>query len=193
MKKRVKVAVLISGRGSNLESLINACKDSEYPAEISLVVSNNKNAYGLEIAKNHFIETVIIEHQNFSSRQEFDDKLNEIITSRNCQIICLAGFMRVLGKGFVEKWPDRIINIHPSLLPAFKGAKAVEDAINYGVKYSGCTVHYVRPEVDSGPIIEQLAVNVSKSDTKETLAKKILKQEHKIYPKALKVVCKKFI
>ncbi len=192
MPKKIKIAVLISGRGSNLESLINAAKDQEFPAEIALVISNKADAYGLGIAKKNSIENLFIDHKKFSSRTEFESKLHEVIIDKNCQIICLAGFMRILGAEFVNKWHGKIINIHPSLLPSFKGANPVEDAINYGVKYSGCTVHYVSPELDSGPIIEQAIVEISPLDNKESLALKILQEEHKIYPKALKIICNKF-
>jgi phosphoribosylglycinamide formyltransferase-1 len=192
MSKKIKIAVLISGRGSNLESLINAAKDTNFPAEIALVISNKADAYGLEIAKKNSIESLFIDHKKFTIRTDFDAKLDEIITDRKCQIICLAGFMRILGADFVNKWHNNIINIHPSLLPAFKGANAVEAAINYGVKYSGCTVHYVSPEIDSGTIIKQAIVEVLPDDNKETLALRILKEEHKLYPEALELICKKF-
>jgi phosphoribosylglycinamide formyltransferase-1 len=191
MPKKIKIAVLISGRGSNLESLINAAKNKNFPAEIRLVISNKTDAYGLEIAKKNFIENLFIDHTKFTSREEFDSKLHEIITDKNCQIICLAGFMRVLSANFVNKWRSKIINIHPSLLPSFKGENAVENAINYGVKYSGCTVHYVNQEIDSGEIINQAIVKILPSDNKESLALKILKKEHKLYPQALKIICKK--
>ncbi len=192
MSKKIKIAVLISGRGSNLESLINAAKDKNFPAEIALVISNKADAYGLEIAKKNSIESLFIDHKKYTTRTDFDAKLDEIIIDRKCQIICLAGFMRILGADFVNKWHNNIINIHPSLLPAFKGANAVEAAINYGVKYSGCTVHYVSPEIDSGTIIKQAIVEVLPDDNKETLALRILKEEHKLYPQALEIICKKF-
>jgi phosphoribosylglycinamide formyltransferase-1 len=192
MPKKIKIAVLISGRGSNLESLINAAKDKDFPAEIVLVISNKADVYGLEIARKNSIENLFIDHKKFTSRQEFDSKLHEVIINKNCQIICLAGFMRILGAEFVNKWRGKMINIHPSLLPSFKGANPVEDAINYGVKYSGCTVHYVSPELDCGEIIDQAIVEILPSDNKETLALKILKEEHKIYPKALEIICNKF-
>lgn len=188
--KKIKVAVLISGRGSNLKALIEACKNPNFPAQISLVISNKEDAFGLEIAKENGIKTAFIDNKLFAKREEFDAKLDEAITAHNCQIICLAGFMRVLSAYFVSKWENKIINIHPSLLPAFKGAKAQEDALNYGVKYSGCSVHYVCKEVDAGAIIEQAVVKVLKGDNKEILAARILEKEHIIYPKALKKVCK---
>jgi phosphoribosylglycinamide formyltransferase-1 len=191
MIKKIKTAILISGRGSNLQALINAAKNDNFPAKIALVISNKADAYGLEIAKNYNIKTAVIDHKKFNSRVEFDKEMSKIITSRDCKIICLAGFMRLLSAEFINQWFDRIINIHPSLLPAFKGANAVMEAINYGVKYSGCTTHYVREEMDSGPIIKQAIVEILPGDNKETLAVRILKQEHIIYPQSLEIVCNK--
>lgn len=187
MTRKVKVAVLISGRGSNMKALIEACENQDFPAEISLVLANKKDALGLEFAKNKNIKTAIIEHKNFNSREDFDRKLDEEILAHNIEIVCLAGFMRLLSPWFTNKWHDKLINIHPSFLPDFKGANAVEDAINAGAKFSGCTVHYVRAEMDSGPIIKQVKVDILAIDTKQTLADKILEQEHKIYPEALKI------
>ncbi|MCE3255571.1 MAG: purN [Rickettsiaceae bacterium] len=189
--QKIKTAILISGRGSNMRALIEVAKNVDYPAEIALVISNKKEATGLEFAKENSIKTAVIDHKNFSSREEFDREMAKLIEENNCQVICLAGFMRILSGWFVEKFVGRIINIHPSLLPAFKGDKAVFDAINYGVKISGCTTHFVVQEMDSGPIIKQAAVEVMPDDTVETLSAKILKQEHIIYPQTLKIVCEK--
>ncbi len=191
--KKLKVAILISGRGSNMKALIEACKDSHFPAEIALVISNKQNAQGLDFARKNGIDTVVINHKNFVTRQEFDQEMTKEIEKRECVIICLAGFMRLLSREFVDHWFDRLINIHPSLLPDFKGANAVEDALRARVSESGCTVHFVREEVDSGPIIEQASVSVLPNDTKDSLAARILQQEHKIYPLALKVVCSKIL
>ncbi len=187
---KIKTAILISGRGSNMRCLIEACQNPLYPAEIALVISNKENALGLDFAQKNGIKTAFIDHKKFTTRQEFDQQIAKIIDEHNCQVICLAGFMRILSAWFVEKYKNKIINIHPSLLPAFKGDKAVADAINYGVKITGCTTHFVVYETDCGKIIKQAAVKVSKSDNKETLSAKILKQEHKIYPPSLKIVCK---
>lgn len=189
--QKIKVAILISGRGSNMQALIKACEDKDFPAEIALVISNKEAAPGLDFARSKGIDTVFIDHKKFSSRAEFDAKMTEEIEKKDCKIICLAGFMRLLSKEFVEHWFDRLINIHPSLLPEFKGADAVGDAIKAGAKKSGCTVHFVREEMDSGPIILQSEVNVRADDTKEILAARILEQEHKIYPLALKKVCER--
>jgi phosphoribosylglycinamide formyltransferase-1 len=191
--KKIKVAVLISGRGSNMQALIRACKNPEFPAEIALVISNKKDAFGLEAAKIEKIKTAFVDHKNFSSRAEFDAQITKIIEENNCEIVCLAGFMRLLSSSFVERWFDRLINIHPSLLPEFKGANAVEDALKAGAKISGCTVHFVREEMDSGPIIKQASVEVKENDNKDSLAHRILEKEHIIYPEALAVVCKNLI
>ncbi len=187
--QKIKTAILISGRGSNMRVLINAAKDSDYPAQIALVISNKENALGLEFARQNNIKTAVINHKNFNNREEFDRAMAKIIDENNCQVICLAGFMRLLSGWFVSKYQNRMINIHPSLLPDFKGSKSVADAINAGVKQSGCTVHFVTEEMDCGEIIKQSPVDVLKDDTIETLAARILKQEHIIYPESLAIIC----
>ncbi len=197
MLNKVKVAILISGRGSNMQKLIEACEDPNFPAEIIVVGSNNQNALGLEYAKSKSIKTFILDHKNFSnyqnSREEFDKALHQEITKHNVEIICLAGFMRLLSKWFVDKWHNKIINIHPSLLPDFKGANAVEDALKAGAKISGCTTHFVSLEMDAGPIIMQSQVLIDKNDDKDILSQKILAKEHEIYPLTLKKVCTKIL
>ena len=197
MTKKIKVAVLISGRGSNMQALVEACEDPQFPAEIVLVLSNKKDALGLEFAKSKNIKTAFIDHKNFSSeanpREAFDRKVSAEIEKSGAEIICLAGFMRLLSGWFAEKWMDRLINIHPSYLPDFKGHDAVGDAIKAGAKFSGCTVHFVWEEMDAGPIIKQARVPVLEGDTKETLAARILKEEHRIYPESLKIVCEKIL
>jgi phosphoribosylglycinamide formyltransferase 1 len=190
---KIKVAILISGRGSNMKVLIDACKNQDFPAEIALVISNKKDAKGLEIAASSGIATEFIDHKKFASRQEFDAAMSEKIEEYGCKIVCLAGFMRLLSEQFVQKWYDRSMNIHPSLLPDFKGADAVGDAIKAGAKVSGCTVHLLRSEMDTGPILEQASVEVLQNDTKESLAARILQKEHEIYPKALKKLCEMII
>lgn len=196
MVNKVKVAVLISGRGSNMKALVESCKDPDFPAQIVLVLANKADAAGLDYAKEQGIATAVVNHKEFvgqdNPRESFDKKVSEKIEESEAQFVCLAGFMRLLSGWFVNRWFDRLINIHPSLLPEFKGADAVGDAIKAGVKVSGCTVHFVREEMDSGPIIKQAQVEVDENDTKETLAAKILVQEHKIYPLALQEVCEKF-
>lgn len=175
-----------------MRALIEACEDSNFPAEIVLVLSNKRDAAGLEFAREKKIPTAFIDHKNFSSREAFDKKVSEEIAKSGAQIICLAGFMRLLSPWFVNHWFDRLINIHPSLLPDFKGANAVSDAIKAGAKISGCSVHFVREAMDSGPIILQAQVPVFPGDTKEILAARILKEEHRIYPDALKKICDNF-
>ncbi len=190
--QKIKTAILISGRGSNMRALVEAAKSSNYPAEIVLVISNKENAAGLEFASQNNIKTAIINHKDFTSRQDFDQELAKIIDENNCQIVCLAGFMRLLSGWFTNKYQGRLINIHPSLLPDFKGDKAVEDVLNAGVSQSGCTVHFVTEQMDSGEIIKQAEVEVLKDDTIETLAARILKQEHIIYPESLAIICNNF-
>jgi phosphoribosylglycinamide formyltransferase-1 len=193
MTKKVKIAILISGRGSNMRSLVRSCQHPDFPAQVVLVLSNKADAAGLKFAKEQNITTVFINHREFSAREEFDKKINTVIEKSGAQIICLAGFTRLLSPWFVKRWQDHLINIHPALLPEFKGADAVGDAIRAGAKISGCTVHFVSEEMDSGPIIKQAKVEVLPCDNKETLAAKILKEEHLIYPEALKIVCQKIV
>lgn len=197
--KKTKIAILISGRGSNMQALVKACEDQNFPAEVVLVLSNKSEAEGLKFAAENGIKTAVVNHRDFSdstiskdlARQNFDKKVSEEIAKSGAEFVCLAGFMRLLSKWFVTRWFDKLINIHPSLLPEFKGADAVGDAIKAGAKISGCTVHFVREEMDSGPIILQAKVDVSPNDTKETLAAKILKEEHRIYPESLKKILTK--
>ena len=189
MKNKIKTAILISGRGSNMRALIEAAKNPNYPAEIVLVISNKETAAGLEFAQQNGIKTVVINHKNFSTREDFDQEMAKVIDENNCEIVCLAGFMRILSGWFVNKYHNRMINIHPSFLPDFKGEKAVLDALNSGVKITGCTTHFVTEEMDAGPIIKQVAVEILPNDNHETLAARILKQEHIIYPQSLEIVC----
>lgn len=185
MSRRVKTAVLISGNGSNLQALIDAARAPDYPAEIGLVISNKTDAYGLERARKAGIPAIALSHRDYESRDAFDRAVHAELERAHIEIVCLAGFMRLLSRWFVEKWEGRLLNIHPSLLPAFKGADAIGDALNYGVKITGCTVHLVTEEVDAGPILAQAAVAVENGDTKETLAPRIHAQEHILYPQAL--------
>jgi len=185
---RVRTAVLISGRGSNLKALISACADRQFPAELVLVISNQADAAGLQHARIAGIPTRIIPHTEFSSRESFDTALDAALHETRVELVCLAGFMRILSDGFVMKWQGRMINIHPSLLPSFKGARVHERAIGSGVRISGCTVHFVTPEMDSGPPIAQAAVPVRADDTPETLAARVLGAEHRLYPLALRMI-----
>jgi phosphoribosylglycinamide formyltransferase 1 len=188
MSIKRKIGVLISGRGSNLKSLIEACTDANYPAEIVLVISNVAGVGGLTHAANAGLPTKVIPHKTFASREAFDTVIDAALSEAGVELVCEAGFMRIHSEGFVRKWQGRIINIHPSLLPAFKGTHVHEQAIAAGAKVSGCTVHFVAAEVDSGPIIAQSAVPVLQGDTPETLAARVLEEEHKLYPLALKRV-----
>jgi len=184
--EKLKVGVLISGRGSNLQALINAASVADFPAKIVLVISNVADAQGLARAQAAAIETAVIEHKNFTSRERFDDAVDKALRDAGAELVCLAGFMRILSDPFVRRWEGRLINIHPSLLPAFKGTHVHEQVIAARVKTSGCTVHYVVPELDSGPIIAQAEVPVAGGDTPETLAARVLETEHKLYPMALR-------
>ena len=185
---RFKLAVLISGRGSNLQSLIDACADPAYPAEIALVVSNIPDVLGLERAKKAGIATAVLSHKGFPDRESFEDALHEIIREAGPDLVCLAGFMRILTEGFVRRWPDRLINIHPSLLPAFRGLHTHERVLEAGVRFAGCTIHFVRPAMDDGPIIVQAAVPVHAGDDADSLAARVLAEEHKIYPLAVRLI-----
>ena len=184
----MKIGVLISGRGSNLKALIEACAEPDFRGKIALVISNRPGAAGLAIAEAAGIPTLVIDHKEFSTRETFDAELDHALTKAGVDLVCNAGFMRILTDGFVEKWRDRQLNIHPSLLPAFKGLHVHQRALDAGVKITGCTVHFVRPEMDEGPIVAQAAVPVLPGDTAETLAARILEAEHKLYPLALRLV-----
>jgi phosphoribosylglycinamide formyltransferase 1 len=182
---RLRVGVLISGRGSNLQALIDACGNLGYPAEIALVICSRPAAPGLGLAEAAGIPTVVVPHRD---RDAFAEKAGELLHERRIELICLAGFMRVLERSFVEAWHDRMVNIHPSLLPAFRGLHAQRQALAAGVRFSGCTVHFVRPELDNGPIIAQAVVPVHPGDDEERLAARILGVEHRLYPLALRLI-----
>jgi len=187
MKKRV--AILISGRGSNMAALIDAAKDPAYPAEIVLVLTNIADAGGLERAREAGIATEVVEHRPFGKdRAAFDRAMHAVLERHRIEIVCLAGFLRLLTPWFVERWSGRLINIHPSLLPAFKGLDTHARALAAGATQHGATVHFVVPELDSGPIIAQESVPVLPGDTEGTLAARVLAVEHRIYPLALKRV-----
>jgi phosphoribosylglycinamide formyltransferase-1 len=187
---QLKLAVLISGSGTNLQALIDACAEADYPATISLIISNTKNSGGLARAERANIPSLVIRHTDFAERSAFDDALTAALKAANVDLICLAGFMRVLGQPFVERWRDRVINIHPALLPAFKGLHTHRRALEAGVRIAGCTVHYVRAEVDVGPIIAQAAVAVLPGDNEESLGQRVLKQEHRLYPLAVELIAR---
>ncbi len=188
MNKKKRTAILISGRGSNMRSLVEAARAPDYPAEIVLVASNRPEAEGVAWAVEQGLPTVVVDHKNFAARADFERTLQSALDTYGVELIALAGFMRLMTPDFVEHWRDRMINIHPSLLPSFKGLHTHEQAIAAGVKIAGCTVHFVRAEMDAGPIIAQAAVPVLSGDTAETLAVRILKAEHRVYPAALRLV-----
>jgi phosphoribosylglycinamide formyltransferase-1 len=186
---RKRVAVLISGRGSNMAALIEAAKANDYPAEIVLVASNRPDAGGLQTARAAGIATSVVDHTQYGKdREAFERALQSVLETHRIDIICLAGFMRLLTSRFVEQWQDRLLNIHPALLPAFKGLDTHKRALEAGAKTHGATVHFVVPEMDAGPIIAQGAVTVRADDTEASLAARVLAVEHKIYPLALKLV-----
>ena len=183
-----RIGVLISGRGSNLQALIDAVGDGRLDAEIAVVISNNPDAAGLARARAAGIEAVCINHRGRPTRDDFDRELAAQLRARNVVLVCLAGFMRLIGAPMLDAFPNAILNIHPSLLPAFPGVDAQRQALEYGVKISGVTVHLVTRELDAGPIVLQRAVPVAPDDTAESLAARILEQEHAVYPEAVKLV-----
>ena len=184
---RKRVAILISGRGSNMVALIEAAKDSSYPAEIALVVSNNLQAEGIAYARSAGIATTIIDHTDYGkNRKAFEQALQAELERSGIEIVCLAGFMRLLTPWFIDRWQGRMLNIHPALLPKFKGLHTHEQALSAGANKHGATVHFVTADMDAGPIVCQASVPVRKDDTAETLAARVLTVEHKIYPLALK-------
>ncbi len=184
-----RVAILISGRGSNMMSLIEAAASPDYPAEIATVISNRPEAHGLARAQAANIPVRTVDHKAFPDRTAFDAALDAVLEEEQVDFVCLAGFLRLLTPGFTEKWRGRMINIHPALLPSFRGLHTHEQALETGVKIHGCTVHFVTPEMDVGPIIMQAAVPVMEDDTPLSLGARVLAQEHVIYPAALRLVC----
>lgn len=184
----MRFAVLISGRGSNMQALLEACAEPGHPAKPAIVISNKADAAGLDIARSHGVPTRVISHKDYPSRQVFDEALHQAIVESGAEVICLAGFMRLLEAEFVNRWRDRIINIHPSLLPAYRGLHTHQRVLEDGVRFSGCTVHFVRPEMDEGPIIFQACVPVRADDTEDSLAARVLVWEHKLYPLALRLM-----
>ena len=183
-----KLAVLVSGRGSNLQAIMDSIDREELDAHLSIVISNTKDAMALKRAEKHEIKTIFIDPSNYSSSKEYDKALVLKLKEFSIDLICLAGYMRILGEEIIQTFEKKIINIHPSLLPAFPGLNAQKQAINHGVKFSGCTVHFVDSGVDSGPIILQTVVPVYDNDDEKSLSKRILEQEHYLYPKAIKMI-----
>ncbi len=186
-KKKGRIGVLLSGRGSNFRAILKETLKGNIKAEIVVVISNKKNARGLATARSNGIRAVYLSPKGFNSREEYDKELVRILEEERVDLVLLAGYMRIVTPYFVKKFAGRIMNIHPALLPSFPGLHAQKKALDYGVRYSGCTVHFVDEEVDHGPIILQAVVPVYQNDTEETLSERILKEEHKIYPLAVKL------
>lgn len=185
---RKRVGVLISGRGSNLGALIEACKAPDYPAKIVLVISNLPSAQGLLRAESALIPALVINHKDFATREKFDAALDTALNEAGVELLCNAGFMRLHSEGFVASWRNRHLNVHPSLLPAFRGLHSHARVLEAGATITGCTVHFVRPEMDTGPIVAQAAVPVLPDDTPESLGARVLDAEHRLYPHALRLV-----
>lgn len=188
MRSKVRTGVLVSGGGTNLQALIDAASDPGFPAEIVLVISNRPDAGALDRADKAGIATRVIRHGDYDGRAPFDAALDEALRAANCDIVCTAGFMRILTAGFVEGWRGRMINIHPSLLPAFPGLNTHQRALDASARIAGCTAHLVIPDLDAGPILAQAAVPILAGDTADSLAARVLTQEHRIYPLALRMV-----
>jgi phosphoribosylglycinamide formyltransferase-1 len=187
MARQVSIAVLISGRGTNLQSIINAVEEKRLDAKIEIVLSNKADAFGLERAKKHGVSTVVLDHKSYSSREAYDQAVVDLLQKRGVELVVLAGFMRLLSPAFIKAYSNRIMNIHPALLPSFPGLQVQKKAVEHGVRFAGCTVHFVNEECDEGPIIIQAVVPVFADDTEETLGARILKQEHRIYPQAIQL------
>ena len=187
---RRRLGILISGRGSNMLAIAEAARKPDYPAEIALVLSSHEGAGGLASAGKLGLQTALVDHKRFRrenrDREAYDAELHEVLTRARIEFVCLAGFMRILSPGFVRKWENRIVNIHPSLLPDFRGLNPQAQALEAGVAESGCTVHYVVPELDAGPVIDQARVPVLPGDTVDSLSARILEAEHRLYPAALR-------
>jgi phosphoribosylglycinamide formyltransferase-1 len=185
MKKKVPIGVLVSGSGSNLQAIIDRIEEGRLDGEIRIVISNNPDAYALTRCERHGIPTSIVRNEDFPNREAFDEAMIDILRKRGVELVCMAGFMRILSPGFLRAFPQRIMNIHPALLPAFPGLHVQQKAIDYGVRFSGCTVHFADEGVDTGPIVIQAVVPVFSGDTADNLARRILEEEHRIYPQAI--------
>ncbi|WP_207476216.1 phosphoribosylglycinamide formyltransferase [Arenibaculum pallidiluteum] len=185
---RLRLGILASGRGSNLQALIDACADPAFPAEIALVLSNRPGAQAIARAQAVGLGTGIVPHEAFADRESHERAIDAALAGAGVELTCLAGYMRLLTPWFVERWRDRLLNIHPSLLPAFKGLDTHARALAAGVRFHGCTVHFVRPEMDEGPILAQAAVPVVPGDDAERLAARVLAAEHRIYPLAVRLI-----
>ncbi len=185
MRKKLTIGVLVSGSGSNLQSIIDKIEEGTLDASISIVISNISDAYALERARRHNIKSVVVDHRQFKTREEFEKKLIGLLRAHSVELVIMAGFMRILSSLFLQTFPSRIMNIHPALLPSFQGLHGQKQAFDYGVKFSGCTVHFADDGVDTGPIIMQAIVPVFDNDTADTLQQRILKEEHRLFPQAI--------
>ena len=185
------LGILISGRGSNMEAIIQAALSKQIDATVNVVISNKNNALGIDSAKSYGIKTFVLEKKDYSSKKEYEEEISQILKDHSVDLVCLAGYMTLVGETLLAAFNNKIINIHPSLLPAFKGLNAQKQALDYGVSYAGCSVHYVDQSMDGGALIMQDIVEVLDTDTEESLSKKILKKEHLLYPKAINLVLKK--
>ncbi len=185
----INIGVLVSGRGTNLQAIIEAVKEGKIEGRISIVISDNRDAFALKRAKQNNIETEYINFKSFKNREDYDTKIMECLSKKNVDLVVLAGYMRIISPYLIKMYKNRIMNIHPALLPSFPGLHAQRQAVEYGVKISGCTVHFVNEGIDSGPVILQKAVEVKDKDTEKSLAERILKEEHQIYPRAIQLFC----
>ncbi|MEC9489618.1 MAG: phosphoribosylglycinamide formyltransferase [Halanaerobiales bacterium] len=184
----LKIAIFASGRGSNFQSIIDSIKSGAIAAEVKLLISDNQDAGALKRAERENVEHLFIDPDHFETKADYEEELIGLLKNAGVELVVLAGYMRILSPLFVQKFKNQIINIHPSLLPAFKGLDAQKQAVDYGVKYSGCTVHFVDQGMDTGPIIKQAVVEVKAEDSADDLAARILKEEHKIYPEAVRLI-----
>ncbi|MGK2944036.1 MAG: phosphoribosylglycinamide formyltransferase [Desulfuromonadales bacterium] len=188
MPELLRIGVLASGGGTNLQAIIDRCQDGSLAAEIVIVITNNPGVGALERAAKAGIQTLCINHRDFSRREEFDEALVKVLLDAEVELVALAGFMRIISQTFIDAFPGRVINVHPALLPAFPGLHVQQQAIDYGARFSGCTVHFVDGGIDTGPIIIQAVVPILPDDTADTLAARILEQEHKVYPRAIQLI-----
>lgn len=193
MTEKIPVGILISGRGSNMLALLEACREKDYPCEPVVVISNRPDAAGIKIAQEANVPTYVVDHKEFPSREKFEEQLNNKLKNAGAHILCNAGFMRILTEQFTDQWHNRHLNIHPSLLPYFPGINVHERVLKSGVKITGCTVHFVRSEVDAGPIIGRVKVEVRADDNVATLSERVLRREHKLYPYALRMVADGYV
>ena len=187
----ISLGILISGRGSNMLNIVKACLKKKINAEVKVVIGNNTKSECLEKIKNKGFKIKIIQNKDFKNKELYEEKLSNVLKTEKVELVCLAGYTKILSEKFLKKWKNRVINIHPSILPSFKGLNAQEKAFNYKVKYSGCTVHYVNEELDGGEIIDQRVVKIEKDDDIDSLKKKILKEEHKLYISVIDKLSKK--